>query len=93
MAHKPIGARTRARDSLRTLPGLPVSALAVMVGIVLVINVHVYGALGAVAGVILSAAGIALGIHSFGIHSFGAASTAADPPAADGCPESGEDQT
>lgn len=84
MAHRPIGERTRARDSLRTVPGLPAAALAVMVGIVLVVNVHVYGGPGVVAGVLLAAAGIALGIYCFR-----PASNAADHPAADGCPESG----
>ncbi|MXW67779.1 MAG: hypothetical protein F4Z72_12375 [Gemmatimonadales bacterium] len=82
MAARPIGAR---RAGVRTVLGLPAAALATMVGVVLVINAHVYGWPGVVGGLLLAAAGVALGVHCFR-----ADSSAVPRPAATGCPESGE---
>lgn len=84
-AGKSVGERTGIRVGIRTVLGLPASALATMVGIVLVINAHVYGWPGVVGGLLLAAAGVALGVHCF------RADSSADPhPAATGCPNSGE---
>lgn len=91
MAARPLGARSgkragpRGRAGIRTVLGLPAAALASMVGIVLVINAHVYGWPGVAAGILLAAAGVALGVHCFR-----ADSSAVPHPAAKGCPESGE---
>lgn len=85
MADRPIGARPGRRAGIRTVLGLPAAALATMVGIVLVINAHVYRWPGVAAGILLAAAGVALGVHCFR-----ADSSAAAHPAATGCPESGE---
>lgn len=85
MAARPIGARPGRRAGIRTVLGLPAAALATMVGIVLVINAHVYGWPGVAAGILLAAAGVALGVHCFR-----ADSSAVAHPAATRCPESGE---
>ena len=90
MAARPLGApppgtRPGKRAGIRIVLGLPAAALAVMVGIVLVINAHVYGWPGVVGGLLLAAAGGALGVHCFR-----ADSSAVPRPAATGCPESGE---
>lgn len=85
MAPRPLGARPGKRAGIRTVLGLPAAALATMVGIVLVINAHVYGWPGVAAGLLLAAAGVALGIHCFR-----ADSSAAPHSAATGCPKSGE---
>ncbi len=91
MASRPIGARPGTRAGIRTVLGLPAAALATMVGIVLVINAHVYGWPGVVAGSLLAVAGVALGVHCFRcFRCFRADSSAASQPAATGCPESGE---
>ena len=84
---RPIGARPSGarRAGVRTVLGLPAAALATMVGIVLVINAHVYGWPGVVGGLLLAAAGVALGVHCFR-----ADSSAVPRPAATGFPESGE---
>ncbi len=85
MAARPLASR---RGGVRTVLGLPASALATMVGVVLVINAHVYGWPGVAAGLLLAAAGVALGVHCF---RFSRADSSAVPhPAATGCPESGE---
>lgn len=44
---------------------LPSAALAVMLGVVFVVNMHRYGWVGAVGGIALIAGGVALGIRSF----------------------------
>ena len=88
MASKPIGARPGTGAGIRTVLGLPAAALATMVGIVLVINAHVYGWPGVSGGILLAVAGVALGVHCF--RCFRADSSAASQPAATGCPESGE---
>lgn len=85
MAHRPIGARPRVRNSLRTVLGLPASALAAMVGIVLVINPRAFGWAGVAGGAVLTAGAIVLGVHCFR-----AAPSAANQFAASSCPESGE---
>ena len=90
MASRPIGdegpaARPGIRTAVRTFAGLPAAALATMVGIVLIVNAHVYGWPGVAAGVLLAAAGIVLGVRCFR-----ADTSAANHPAATGCPESGE---
>ncbi|MDE2944448.1 MAG: hypothetical protein OXT63_09630 [Gemmatimonadota bacterium] len=85
MAARPLGVRPGKRAGIRTVLGLPAAALATMVGIVLVINAHVYGWPGVAAGIFLAAAGVALGVHCFR-----ADSSAVPHPAAKGCPESGE---
>ena len=93
MAARPLGARppgprSGGRAGVRTVLGLPAAALATMVGIVLVINAHVYGWPGVIGGLLLAAAGVALGVHCF---RFSRADSSAIPrPAATGCPESGE---
>ena len=90
MASRPIvdqdpAVRSRIRTAIRTFAGLPVAALATMIGIVLLVNAHVYGWPGVTAGVLLAAAGIVLGVRCFR-----ADASAANHPAATGCPESGE---
>jgi len=85
MAARPLGARPGERAGIRIVLGLPAAALAAMVGIVLVINAHEYGWPGVVGGLLLAAAGVALGVHCFR-----ADSSAVPRPAATGCPESGE---
>ena len=51
--------------AVRTAVLLPSAALAVMLGIVFVVNMHRYGWIGAVGGIVLLAGGIALGIRVF----------------------------
>ena len=85
MAARPIGARPGRRVGVWTVLGLPAAAIATMVGIVLVINAHVYGWPGVAAGILLALAGVWLAVHGFR-----ADSSAIPDPAAAGCPESGE---
>lgn len=85
MAARPLGTPRGKRAGVRTVLGLPAAALATMVGIVLVINAHVYGWPGVAAGILLAGAGVALGVHCFR-----ADSSAVPQHAANGCPESGE---
>ena len=80
-----LGDRPGKGAGVRTVLGLPAAALATMVGVVLVINAHVYGWPGVVGGLLLAAAGVA-----FGVHCFRADSSAVPHTAATGCPESGE---
>lgn len=71
MASRPIGDAARpagdpARPAgFRTLAGLPAAALACLVGIVLVVNAHLYGWPGVAGGIALTAAGVALGVYCF----------------------------
>lgn len=87
MADRPIGARPGRGAGIRTVLGLPAAALATMLGIVLAINAHAYGWPGVAAGILLAAAGVALGVHCFR-----ADSSAVPHPAATGCPESGDNR-
>lgn len=45
--------------------GLPAAALAVMLGLVLVVNAHIFGWPGVVGGIALGAGGIGLGVRCF----------------------------
>lgn len=64
MAPRPIAGPPR-RTGLRTIAGLPTAALAAMVGVVLVVNAHLFGWPGVAGGGALTAGGIALGIRCF----------------------------
>ncbi|WP_419163277.1 hypothetical protein [Candidatus Palauibacter sp.] len=72
---------------IRTVVGLPAAALGTMIGLVLLANAHLYGWPGAVGGVVLAAAGIALGLRCFR-----GAPSAANPAAAGACPDSGDNR-
>ena len=83
MASRPLdGPR---RPGMRVIAGLPAAALAVMVGVVLVVNAHLFGWPGVAGGVALGAGGIALGVYCFRPRS-----SDTNREAAAGCPDPGE---
>ena len=84
MASRPLAARRRAAG-LRTIAGLPAAALASMVGVVLIVNAHLFGWPGTAGGIALTAGGIALGVYSFR-----PPSSDTNREAAAGRPDSGE---
>ncbi len=71
------GAARRAVGGMAALSGLPLAALAVMLGVVLMVNVRHYGWLAASGGFVLCAVGLALAVRCF--RSARPASGPADP--------------
>ena len=59
------GAARRAAGGMAALSGLPLAALAVMFGVVLMVNVRHYGWLAASGGFVLCAVGLALAVRCF----------------------------
>lgn len=96
MASRPVGDASRATGDpsrptgLRTRAGLPAASLACLVGIVLVVNAHLYGWPGVAGGIALTAAGVALGVYCFRPPRTNTTRTNTNGAAAAGRPASGE---